>query len=487
MRGTIALLAGSIAFAVIALLAALGTESGSRTPNLLALSTPPVPRPTMAPQPTPPPFPTPPGPPFVLPQVPTPEPGREGPESTLVEVATGRSLKLWQPGKRIFRAAFSPDGDWLVFDQSQDETKSSLYRVDLRASQLKATLYSDGYAPDFSSRGDLSFLTTRLDTLMNATEDLRLVSPSGVLSTLTPDMYGLGVWSPDGRFLAYVAPAGQPAIGEPIALMLYDSQSGATRKLAEGDPVQGDYRLQPEWSPTSRYLTLAFGGPTGLHRRAFSTAPRAFSVEVPDRAVWSTTDDVLYGYDGTADPPGLVAFSMATQSSSRIDADIEPYDEPEPSPDGKLLALHLTANPDGRRFGGTAVYSLTEQRTLYEVEGGLRRWSADSKHFLQQSGAPGCFPGYSIRAASDGHEEGCLAQTMGAQFSPSGRYIAYVKPQDYRNDPRFWLVAHNDLYVRDLSTGAERKILTDARGPLACLVWSPNEQWLVLKALCDGG
>src|SRR5215475_14160969 len=158
MRGILALIVGSIIFTAVALLVAIGTQSKSEpAPRLLVRATPPLPTPTMPPQPTPFPFPTPVGPPFVLPQVPTPEPGREGPEATLVEVATGRSLRLWQPDKLIVKAAFSPDGNWLVFDQSKDDV-GSLYRVDLREPQLKATLYSDGFLPQYSMLGDLSFL-----------------------------------------------------------------------------------------------------------------------------------------------------------------------------------------------------------------------------------------------------------------------------------------------------------------------------------------
>jgi hypothetical protein len=291
-------------------------------------------------------------------------------------------------------------------------------------------------------------------------------------------------WSPDGRWLAYLS--GQLG-NETWKFLAYDSHSGKTVELGQGRPVQGDHRLLPEWSASSRYVSIAFSEQdlSRSTRRVYQPTNPGRFVSVPFEAVWATRDDVLFGYVPDSQPLQLGSLDISTGRWRAYDIywnlPFVPVPQPILSPDQRYAAVagYAVGDPSNQ------IVALTPGESSWSADGLVQAWSQDGAHLLT-SVARACRNGHLIYDAATTAAKTCLEDTTGARFSPSGKFLAYVKPQTYSIDPRALETQRNDVYVLDLTTGQHRKVLSDARGPLRCLVWSPNARWLVLTAICDG-
>jgi Tol biopolymer transport system component len=113
------------------------------TPDLSGVSTA---APTATPNRTPPAAPTP---------MPTPDSNRSGPETTLVEVATGRTVLLGDQNNILIRFRFTKDGRWLIYDKGPGlgPEGASVYRLDLTSTSLQQERLTDGYYPRPSPDG----------------------------------------------------------------------------------------------------------------------------------------------------------------------------------------------------------------------------------------------------------------------------------------------------------------------------------------------
>jgi dipeptidyl aminopeptidase/acylaminoacyl peptidase len=166
----------------------------------------------------------------------------------------GESLLVWE-GNPYASASVAADGLPLASIPAQDGEPVRLAGAVL--------LYDDFVRPDPSGSGRVAVI---LGSLREATVDKVLYIFEGEGRTaVSPDGYAAAspAWSPDGRFLIYVAMPefSRPAGGEPLrqALMgrklwLYDLESGDSRQLTSDPAYRDEY---PLWSADGKTLLYA--------------------------------------------------------------------------------------------------------------------------------------------------------------------------------------------------------------------------------------
>jgi len=160
-------------------------------------------------------------------------------------------------GEAGFASQWSPDGSMLVYQQRDYGTDhlGNLFVWNVATGQLTRITNLDqthgwGYwamLPSFAADGkSVLFQLPRgwLPGENNRSEDLWSVPVTGGKQTLVRRNAGSGSYSPDGRWLAYVPPAGN-------RLMITSAQGGTPRSVAQGSIGW------PRWSPDATRVSYS--------------------------------------------------------------------------------------------------------------------------------------------------------------------------------------------------------------------------------------
>jgi WD40-like Beta Propeller Repeat len=373
----------------------------------------------------------------------------------LVEVATGRSLPLAaEPQGVAGIASFTRDSRSLLFDSQAKASAASIYKVDLEAPVLEPVRLIEGLFPQPGASGAIAF--ARPDKMAAghpggaSASRLAVLKADGRTEILEPPG-GLWAWSPDGRWLAFIE---QYTVGKVERVVgVYDAMTDRTRVI-ETVEVQGtDYRVWPEWAPDSRAFSFR-AQPTG--RRAVSPYGDFAPTDVPTGAWWGPDSRKVYDVW----PAEIVEITVRTGAKRTLSTDAY---VPFVASAGRALPLNRDAQP----------FSVPAERY---------RWSLEGRLTLDE---------FCVQEAVGGRQVLCLDGATGAEFSPDASSIAFVRSRTLDARPRAFAPpsAHDttsDLFVLDLVTGQERRILNDVRGATRCITWSPDGRWLVLGGYCGG-
>ncbi len=149
--------------------------------------------------------------------------------------------------------AWSPDGEWLVFDASGSrDRRRAVYRVS--AAGGEPALLAEGCCADWSPDGAwILYISMGEDGLRHLFRVPVVGGQAEQINTTALDVSGQVEWSPDGAWLVFVT---------------FDGQSSRTlyRVRADGSDLQpivsGTLQLPVSWSPDGEWLVFSMYGAT---------------------------------------------------------------------------------------------------------------------------------------------------------------------------------------------------------------------------------
>ena len=426
----------------------------------------------------------------------------------LIEVATGTVRWLKDLGfRQPFHASLSPDGRWIVYDlpledgardirvlDSRSGTEATLvehpandvfplwtadgrhiFFASDRTGSLSAWLLrvSEGKAVDapvlvkrdlgriwpvaMTEQGRLYFAVQEgmsdvyVGELDPATgrmvEAARPINSRFVGANLMPD------WSPDGRYLAYVAQTGAMRVGSGSrALVIRSTDDGTDRRLFPNLI----FFIGPRWSPGGRSIVVKgrnTDGRWGLHVIDLDTGLLTAVVLAPRVGEEQDIGPYQFSADGNSlvyvhRSRGIVRRDLKTMQDSVAlalgsDEQVTPGRGFGFSPDTGWLAFAVQS---GR--GPTGVYALRVVESAGAVRELLQvhapeylqfvRWSADGKYLVFARIRPGPdagedIPEFSRIAVSGGAPEAIGLSGSGLRalsLHPDGRHVAYVSNEE---------------------------------------------------------
>jgi dipeptidyl aminopeptidase/acylaminoacyl peptidase len=243
-------------------------------------------------------------------------------------------------------------------------------------------------------------------------------------------------WSPDGRYLAFLASRGDEEEKKKGAqVWLLDRAGGEAQKLTDVKGGVSDY----EWSPDGTRLCLVVSD--------FDPASEPEKMEGWKRK--TTPPIVIDRYHFKSDEGGyltrlyahLTLFDVATRKAEVLTSGVFDDETPAWSPDGKSIAFISNRAPDPDR---------TEDSNVYVVEARAGAGARQVTTFIgRDRGAP--------------------------TWSPDGKWIAY-----FQADETKWTAYFLDRLAVIPAAGGPAKVLTTAldRAVSGPILWSPDSQSL---------
>ncbi|GLZ41956.1 amidohydrolase family protein [Actinokineospora sp. NBRC 105648] len=374
-----------------------------------------------------------------------------------------------------FWPSFSPDGSQLVV-QSFADGFFHLRTVspDGRTTRQLTRGESDDLYPAWSPDGTrIAFTSDRSGNQDIWTVDLRGGEPRRVTTAATAESQP--TWAPDGASIAYV---------QGNTLESVDLATGTVRTLL---PAAQGFVAAPSWSPDGRRLAFLRSGQGGRALQvleAGSVRPVGTFTDVfPFPPRWLSPDQLTYGANGK------IVVTDATHGTSRtvpfaatftLDRDrYRPKERdfdtraPQPvrgivgpalSPDGRTVVFKALNDLWSLPIGGTP-RRLTDDQ-FYEID---PAWSRDGTRIAYASDKAGTEDLY-VREVATGAERRVTA-LPGAEFapawSPDGKTLAF---QD----------TANQTSTVDISTGAVRLVLGETFSVPGKPSWSPDGKVLAL-------
>lgn len=362
----------------------------------------------------------------------------------VVPIAGGAARRLTDEYGDIRQPDWSPDGARLAFQSFRDGTwRIWTVGADGRDPKPITSGPFDDREPQWSPDGGrIAFSSDR-----SGNYDIWVLDvASGRVTQVTahPANEFFPAWSPDGREIAFVSSrAAAPGV---YATTL----EGVERKVSEAWGSVG----APSWSPAGTVLFSTMPPPAGA-----PLAPPAGSRGIdaglvlgdatiaggedyfPFRAQWISNDEFLYPADGRikrrslskgALPP--VSFS-ATLPVRPARYRRKPRDFDSVDPKRALGLVRPVLSPDGRRLAYAALGDIWVQ----PVEGTVTPSRVTDDQFVDTDPA----------------------------WSPDGTRLAFVSDR----------AGSMDVWVRDLSSGADRRLTTSGDADMAP-AWSPDGRWI---------
>jgi Tol biopolymer transport system component len=398
-------------------------------------------------------------------------------------VATGRTLKLSEcDGVRVSQPQFSGDSGLLVLGKEHRDTNfARIFQVDLHRRLLETVELTDGFLGPAAATGAFTFYRGTAHPV-----ELLLRTPGGKTHSLQPPgPIWSAAWSPDGNWLAYHSYGPQPHI------VLAEARTGRTRIVDRIYTPQGHGGPAANWSPDSRHFV--YRAVEEADARGWVSKLAVPEGDKPSRAIeiswWLDANRYIEVQERREDGRAVRdIYEVDLRTGARRQIESAVSGSMHRSPDGTKFAL-TTGQPGSSTSPRTQVFTSGGQ-PLYEVHGALRNWSFDSRYFLAVAGDGDDCPRNAILIyrGADGHRVRCMdkarLESYIARFSPARAELAYAVSRPVDPDTRIGrpplMPLTSDVYLLNLETGAERKLLADARGGLYCLVWSPDGRWLIL-------
>jgi len=358
----------------------------------------------------------------------------------------------------------SPDGKWVAY---------TVHKTDLKADKGATDLWMVSW---------------------DGSEDIRLTwgfqsiqDPNGLGSAGAP------AWSPDGRYLSFLAGRPGPAKGTQVWIM--DRRGGEAHQLTN---VKGEIHGYA-WSPDSTKLVLAIAPDENPEPKP-GEQPRPQPIVI-DRYLFE--EDVT-GYLRDNQHTHLFLFDVATHKLDKLTNSPAKFDETNPvwSPDGTQIAFVSNHDPDPDRSINTDVFvvdarpnSTPRQLTHYDgPDEGHIQWSPDGKWIAFLRGSPLKLWQYSEDqlgvVAADGSSPARIVTAKLDRavsrplWSSDGKSIQVLVEDDRNQYPALVDVATGSVHREVTSPGVSYQM--DEHAGHTALVWTTTTDPGEVYALDDG-
>ena len=260
-------------------------------------------------------------------------------------------------------------------------------------------------------------------------------------------------WSPDGKRLSYIAPAGG-VLADRWVLTVRSLETGKSRDYSV--PARVLHQMRPLWSPDGRFILVkgwdskayprevvySISDETG-ERATLLDSPSLWHVEMIDWVEWSADGGALF-FVGTKGFPQTLRIAVHNLESGEEKNLLEATAPP--------FVYGLTASPDGRylAFGVWDTQQQLSALRILPLAGGEAEelaavalpnaisppaWTPDSRHMIYQT-KEGLW-----RVSLDGEEPSSLgslapltANQAGISIHPNGQQIAFVAEESQKSE-----------------------------------------------------
>ena len=346
---------------------------------------------------------------------------------------------------------WSPDGKTIAF-QSYKSGTFHIWAMNPDGSNVRELTfgYYDDREPQFSPDGTkIVFSSDRppdgsaAGTVTGSYNLWTLTLATGALTEITHASGGTNyyypTWSPDGTKITFVDSS------HAIESIAADGTGSATTLYS--DPTNTFY--SPTWSPDGKSLAYTEldnqGTLTQLYVNGSAVSGNEDVFAFPAR--WASNDTLIYAADGHILQRGLSSGSVSTipfaakvtfnRASYPMKA--HDFDSTQKQPATGILTPELS--PDGRHVVFVAL------NQLWEMAIGHRPVALTNSPWAKATPA----------------------------WSPDGRYLAYASDKD----------GPMAIYIRNLDTGATRRLTAPFTGAQAKLAWSPDGKKIAFESALD--
>jgi dipeptidyl aminopeptidase/acylaminoacyl peptidase len=228
--------------------------------------------------------------------------------------------------------------------------------------------------------------------------------------TFAPEGESSPRWSPDGRYLSFVASRGESRSGGQIWLL--DRSGGEAQQLTNLKSGVSDYA----WSPDSKRIVIVAQDPDSAAQGGDSARPRTPKPIVIDRYHFKQD---AQGYLGIR-RSHLYLFDVAAKKVDTLTTGRYSETNPSWSPDSRLIAFVSERGPDPDRANDPNIYvvearpgSETRQLTTWPgPDDGRPAWSPDGKWIAYLQGSEPQFSAYNLSQLAVVPAEGGAARVL---------------------------------------------------------------------------